>query len=107
MNEVLLKVTLYQNIIMAVLISAFSAWNWYLCLLGKTTIEHMFKNKTEYKPFMRWRENLYVRFGSTNIAYILIPFIEKRSPLNGLEWEFVNQMGPNNEDTQRLIVEDV
>jgi hypothetical protein len=40
----------------------------------------------KYVPIEGWRENLYLRFGTTNFIDILRPFCEKKPPVNGLEW---------------------
>jgi len=38
-----------------------------------------------------WKENMFIIFGSSNLAAVIFIPLERRLPLRGLEWSFMDQ----------------
>ena len=91
------------------LVTSFAYWHWMLVLKGITTIEYLSitrLSKTrspsdlKFTPLTSWRENLYLRFGTSNLFSIILPFTRKTPSITGLEWTFLSHSA---EDTEALV----
>jgi hypothetical protein len=75
----------------------FNGWNWYLCLLGDSTIE-FWKTKAkkmdvdmysstnpDYQKFESMRDNMFKAFGTRSIFKMFLPSM-RDLPFFGHEW---------------------
>lgn len=93
----LLNFSLTLALILGGIMIGFNGWNWYLCLLGDSTIE-FWKLKAkklnanlydprnpEYQRFENMRDNIFKAFGTRNFLYALLPSM-RDLPFFGHEW---------------------
>ena len=81
---------------LAIVLTLFNVWNWFLALTGFTTIEfwsNLSLSKEEKQmtfdfSFNSIADNLYQIFGTHKIIRILSPSL-RTPPFNGIEWSFV------------------
>jgi len=112
---------MYFDTILLIMSLIYTIWNWNIALNGKTNLEeskglfkprNLKKDEEEniYDPddmleihydklaqflkvhkLSKWRENLFIIFGTWSyLKAILIPY-ERILPLRGLEWSFIDQ----------------
>lgn len=89
-NEVAKTYLVAQNTICSIFLILFGSWHWFnLFKYGCTSIE-MLKGQEEKERFTlgNYRENLYLRFGNTQLWRCIMPFQRIQVPINGLEWSF-------------------
>jgi len=75
---------------------AFTVWNWYLAMIGCSTIEFwsdVMQEKEENK--LKWEfgfktisDNLYKSFGTYKILRVFSPSM-RNVPFTGIEWSFL------------------
>lgn len=75
------------------LMSFFNSWNWFLVFRGNTTIEFWslksgFKTESKIKDFSlpRWRDNIFLVFGTRSLYEAVCCASKKRLPVSGIEW---------------------
>lgn len=84
------------DVVLFVVMIAFNCWNWYLALVGYSTIEwwteclqEPAKDKQYHKfPFNRVNDNLFKVFGTYKLFRVLSPSM-RNVPFTGLEWAFL------------------
>ena len=92
-NSSLMQFCLILDIALTFTMAAFSIWNWFLALLGKTSIEFWTdfgwsgENKAKLH-FDSFNDNLFRIFGTHNIIRVLSPSL-RNVPFTGLEWSYM------------------
>ncbi len=90
----MLMFTFVLCVSLAIVLTAFAGWHWYLAVKGLTTIEFFMQYEVPTRrdrgrryDFSRrnWRLNLELIFGSTDLPTILLPST-KALPYDGLHW---------------------
>ena len=97
--DTLLSFTMTMSLLLGGAMLAFNGWNWYLCLLGDSTIEFwQLKAKQldvdlydpsnpEYQRFQNMRYNMFKTFGTRNFFMMFMPSM-RDLPFFGHEWTF-------------------
>ena len=115
----------FFDVFLSFLIIPWTVWNWHLAMTGSTQVEYskqVFKQKEEESNertrFIKiyritaWKENLFIIFGTWNIAKVIFLPSERILPLRGLEWSFMNfaskieltgSTNKKNDDTDNLL----
>ena len=95
----LLTFAITLSVVLGFVMIGFNWWNWYLCLLGDSTVEFwqlkakklnvsMYNSASkEYQRFQSMRDNIFKTFGSRNFFSIFLPSI-RDLPFFGHEWTY-------------------
>jgi DHHC palmitoyltransferase len=76
------------DLVLAVVLIFFNAWNWFLAFNGKTTIEYWTDEKGDAQlSFSQYTDNLYRVFGTFKLLRILSPSL-RNVPFTGIEWSY-------------------
>jgi hypothetical protein len=92
-----LTCTLSMAFVLGAVMIGFNGWNWYLCLLGDSTVEFWkykaqqkmmngdSKGGIQHQRFQSMLDNMFKTFGTRNIFEVFLPSI-RDLPFFGHEW---------------------
>ena len=92
-NKSMMNFILILDIILCIVMTGFTLWNWGLIIVGKTTIELWSDNFSSEDgdhiklSFDTVSDNMYRVFGTHKMFRVLSPSL-RNVPFTGLEWSF-------------------